>query len=316
MKIESSSYCLIDQTDSNCLVCVAMLAYNQEKYIVEALESVLSQNVDFQYKIIVADDASTDGTRNILKTYQEKYPNLFKLLLQNENVGVRQNNIDLLSNVEGEYVAALEGDDYWVDSNKLQRQVNFLKNNLEYSFCWTRFKTLHQDSRKFDLDHNIKYFKINQTEIDFDFEKLYRGWQIGTQTLVYRRRSFNIGLAGKYQLFRDIHIIVELLNKGKGACLNFIGAVYRLHDGGVYSSLSRLGRHKKSFECYKELYLSNKSNIFLKKKYIKSYKNFIQANIMEAHFLKALKFSAKLLLINYSILDFLKHIRRIYKAMG
>ena len=127
-----NSFKIIDQSDITPDVSIAMLAYNHEKYIVDAIESVLMQRTSYTYKIIIAEDFSTDNTRKIVLDYQKKYPKKIKLILQDKNVGANQNNVDLLTNLEGIYIAALEGDDYWTDPLKLQKQIDFLENNPEY----------------------------------------------------------------------------------------------------------------------------------------------------------------------------------------
>lgn len=113
-----------------------MLAFNHEKFIGEAIESVLIQKTNYTYKIIIAEDFSTDSTREIVLEYQKKYPDKIKLILQDKNVGASQNNVDLLTNLEGKYIAALEGDDYWTDPLKLQKQVDILESNPNLVGCF------------------------------------------------------------------------------------------------------------------------------------------------------------------------------------
>ena len=132
----NKAYKIINTENKPCL-SIAMLAFNHEEFISQAIESVLMQRVNFQYKLIIAEDCSTDNTRKIVLEYQKKYPHQIKLILQNRNVGANQNNYDLLSNLEGHYIAALEGDDYWTDPLKLQKQVDFLEANSDFVMCFT-----------------------------------------------------------------------------------------------------------------------------------------------------------------------------------
>lgn len=120
------------------MVSVGILTYNQVNYISQAIESVLLQEVNFDYEIVIADDYSTDGTREIVQSYAEKYPDIIKLILQEENVGLVENSKCLKRKCKGRYRATQEGDDYWVDPLRLQKQVEFLENNPDYvAVCGT-----------------------------------------------------------------------------------------------------------------------------------------------------------------------------------
>lgn len=114
------------------LVSVIMLTYNHDKYIKTALDSIIYQNVNFEYEIIVADDLSTDNTRKIIDTYVDKYPKKIIPLYRKENLGAPLNFYDALMKCRGNYIAFLEGDDFWNNNNKLQIQLDFLEHNQQY----------------------------------------------------------------------------------------------------------------------------------------------------------------------------------------
>src|SRR5438445_350989 len=103
------------------LVSACLITYNHARFIRQAIESILMQKVNFPWEFIIADDCSTDGTREIILEYQRRHPSLIRLLLRSSNIGAWRNGQALLSAVEGKYVALLEGDDYWSDEYKLQR---------------------------------------------------------------------------------------------------------------------------------------------------------------------------------------------------
>jgi glycosyltransferase involved in cell wall biosynthesis len=111
------------------LLSVCMITYNHIKYIREAIDGVLMQKVNFPWEIIIADDFSTDGTREIVLEYKKKYPNLIKLILQENNVGPAKNFMDLMSAPKSKYIAYIEGDDYWTDDLKLEKQVSLMLEN-------------------------------------------------------------------------------------------------------------------------------------------------------------------------------------------
>lgn len=120
------------------MVSVYLITYNHDIYIRQALDSILSQKTDFAYEVIVHDDASTDGTTEIVQEYAQKYPEIIVPIIQKENQYSKQVNIYktfIVDNIRGKYIAGLEGDDYWCDENKLQKQVDFLESHLEYSAC-------------------------------------------------------------------------------------------------------------------------------------------------------------------------------------
>lgn len=121
-------------------VVVWMVTYNHEHYIAQAIESVLNQQTTFSYKLIIGEDCSTDKTREICISYAEKYPDKIQLLLQKHNVGAIVNGHAIYKasfDSGASFIAMLEGDDYWADSLKLQKQVDFFKNNAECVYLFT-----------------------------------------------------------------------------------------------------------------------------------------------------------------------------------
>lgn len=129
-------------------VSVSIITYNHVNYIAQAIESVLKQQVDFTYEIIIGDDYSTDGTQKILQHYQKKYPDIIQLVLhpkRYEGVPGRLNNITNLYSCRGQYVALLDGDDYWISENKLQTQVDFLDQNPDYTLAFHEIKVVSEE---------------------------------------------------------------------------------------------------------------------------------------------------------------------------
>ena len=122
--------------DSKILVSICCITYNHAQYIRQCLDGFLMQETNFAFEILIHDDASTDGTADIIREYEKKYPNVIKPIYQEENQYSKGVNITEKYNwsrVKGKYVAQCEGDDYWIDSQKLQRQVDFMEANLEYN---------------------------------------------------------------------------------------------------------------------------------------------------------------------------------------
>lgn len=117
---------------SDIKVSISVLSYKHGPYVRKCLDSLLAQKVNFKYEIVVGEDNSQDGTREILLEYKEKYPDMFTLLLNDENMGTARNNHNIKLHCRGQYIATCESDDFWIDENKLQRQVDFLDQHPEY----------------------------------------------------------------------------------------------------------------------------------------------------------------------------------------
>lgn len=144
----------------NPKLSVCCITYNHAKYLRRAIDSVLNQVVDFNFEIIIGDDFSTDGSREILKNYEHRYPGLIRLILQTSNTGGRKNFHDVYSAATGEYVIALETDDFWIDSNKLKIQVDFLNQHPE---CIA-------------VAHNCMMVDENSHRIDKSYPAIKSGW--------------------------------------------------------------------------------------------------------------------------------------------
>lgn len=128
-----------------CMVSIWCLCYNHEDYIARTLDSFLEQETDFPFEIIISDDASTDASADIIRSYAEKYPDIIRPMLLEENVYSTGKNMFatlFFDKTRGKYVAVCEGDDYWTDKSKLQRQVDFLETHPDYSLC-VHNTTLH-----------------------------------------------------------------------------------------------------------------------------------------------------------------------------
>jgi glycosyltransferase involved in cell wall biosynthesis len=129
-------------------VSVCMITYNHEQFIAQAIESVMMQQVNFDYELVIGEDCSTDRTREIITEYYYKFPDRIRLLLWKENQGLRGRNnlVKTLFECKGKYVALLEGDDYWIDPNKLQKQVDYLDIHTECALCFHNVLVVYNDN--------------------------------------------------------------------------------------------------------------------------------------------------------------------------
>ncbi len=168
-------------------VSVIVATYNHEKYIGKALESIVSQETDFEIEALVGDDASKDGTGKIVEEYGRSYHNIIKPIIRRKNLGAFKNILDLIKRAEGEYIAFLEGDDYWIDEHKLQKQIDFLDNNRDFVASFgISYVVDENDNRHEETEQYVNLLKGNEYTVS-DFNEYFMPGQ--TATAVYRRRS-------------------------------------------------------------------------------------------------------------------------------
>lgn len=263
----------------NIYVSIICNTYNHEKFIAHTLESFLMQKTDFAFEILVHDDASTDSTPDIIRAYVEKYPNIIKPILQTENQttkGVYVTQAFQFSRAKGKYIAFCEGDDYWIDSNKLQFQVDWLEQHPQDIGCVHKYIVVDEDENI----QNIKTFGYYEKEERYtlkDFEEKELPSQLAS--LVCRNifkdqkqgypESFNaVNLQG------DIKIYLYLLAHGSIYRLPQIYSAYRFvrKVGGNSWSSRNIGVVKgyQDWRAYQELenafYENYKYKISLKKR--------------------------------------------------
>jgi len=130
------------------LVSINCITYNHEEYIADAIESFLMQKTDFDFEIIIGEDCSLDGTRKIIEGYVIKYPSKIKLITSEKNVGADENDRRVHANSNGKYIAVCEGDDYWTDPFKLQKQVTYMENNPNCTMCFHSAEIVRANKRK------------------------------------------------------------------------------------------------------------------------------------------------------------------------
>jgi len=168
---------------SDPLLSVCLITFNHNEFIEKAVDSVLIQEVNFPWELIIADDFSTDGTREILLEYKEKYPDFIKLILQERNIGAAKNWFDLINTPKGKYIAYFEGDDYWTDPHKLQKQVDFLEANEKYVGSFHNVEARYQDGGK----KPFLYCNFREAR-DITFKDLSYANVMPTCAVVFRRK--------------------------------------------------------------------------------------------------------------------------------
>lgn len=237
------------QHDDAIMVSIVVATYNHEQYIAEALDSFLIQKTNFRVEILVNDDASTDTTAQIVKKYEEKYPHLFISFYQTVNQysqGKRPWFNVLFPAARGKYIALCEGDDYWTDPLKLQKQVDFLEANLSFTICLTNTLMINE--------HN-NIIKTNKIPFNvLKFNNLIQQNVIGasTCTAVFRKSVINDTDLIKIKLapFGDWPLWLSCLESGDGIILEDICGCYRIHSNGAWNSLTVKNKNAQTLKMY------------------------------------------------------------------
>jgi len=221
------------------LLSVCLITYNHSKYIRQAIEGVLMQETSFHFDLFIADDFSTDGTRQILIEYKNKFPDKIKLIFQKKNVGPAKNWLDLITTPKSKYIAYFEGDDYWTDKTKLQKQIEFLEKNPEYSLCFHNVTELLPSGKMIPSST----YSANESKI-FSLEDLALTNFIHTPTVVYRNVITEFPDWFIHAPVGDYPFWILLAEKGKIFYFPDIMTVYR-KGVGIWSNKAGAERIKK-----------------------------------------------------------------------
>jgi len=218
-------------------VSVAMITYNHERFLAQAIESVLAQQVNFSYEIVIGEDCSTDGTRGVILDFQRRYPERTVPILRDRNVGAIRNFVETIAACRGQYVAFLEGDDYWTEVDKLQMQVDLLDGLPDRALCCHRVKTVNEaGSEEFD-------FFPPRAAGTYTLEDLLKGNFVMTCSTVLRRGS--IGPLPRWffkMKLGDWPLFALVARHGRIELMDEVMAAYRMHAGSTWSSLPQVAR--------------------------------------------------------------------------
>lgn len=230
------------------LVSVALITYKQEEYIAECIESAVAQKVDFPIEIVVGDDCSPDGTGAILEEYAQKYPEIIKYKRREKNLGMHKNWEYTIKDCTGKYIALLEGDDYWIEEDKLAKQVKLMEANPDAAMIFTNAEVLNQTSMVADDTYVMRSFDERQ---EFSFDELLKSNPAPTCTVLFRNGLFEKFPEEYYQSpYADW--MFNLLNAEHGRILYMkdVTSVYRYHPGGVFGQSDELMRIRRMLQCY------------------------------------------------------------------
>jgi len=217
------------------LVDVNIAVYNHALFLEKTLDSVLEQKTNFPFRLLIGDDFSTDGSIEILKRYEREFPDKIKVIYQPKNLGLNspeRNGIIILRKSTAKYIALLDGDDYWTDAYKLQKQVDFLESNPEFSICFHLVESLNDQGQIIGENNDQVSGPGVYTIVD-----LAKGNMIYTPSVVFRNMLngelpdwFSKSFIGDYVL----HMLSA--RHGKIYCIPEVMAVYRIHSAGTWSN--------------------------------------------------------------------------------
>lgn len=257
---------------------VCIITYNHEKYIAECLEGILMQQTSFLFDILIGEDCSTDKTRDIIRYFENKYPGIIKPVYHEKNVGAPRNHFEYcFPMITSPYVAICDGDDYWTDPGKLQKQVDFLDQHPECVICFHRINSVDSDSGI------VQQQQPGGTPVLYSWKDIFH-ISIPTLSVVFRNRIERF----PPEIFKvksgDTFLFGMLSRYGGAANLGFVGAHYRLHGGSIFSAKSKVEQYRQALHTRK---IMQRSSCFNKEQVAEIRKEVKRRKIMYIkHFIK------------------------------
>ncbi len=228
---------------------VLVFTYNHENYVAQALDSVLMQEFDGDYEVVIADDCSTDGTREILLEYQRKHPDTIRLVFADKNLNDNQITIQLFEEAAGQYIALLEGDDFWTSSSKLKKQLQFLDEHPECGMCFHNVAHLRENGDDRQVVHNSpdqkKFLSLNDV---LQASSIAYGSVVCRAGLIERFPAWYRTIFGG-----DWALCILYAERATIGYLDEVMGTYRIHSGGVWSGLDAIGKLERSIQTEKDL---------------------------------------------------------------
>ena len=253
-------------TSEKPLVSIKTITYNHAPYIKDCIEGVLKQKTNFKIEHLISDDCSSDGTREIIEEYAKKYPDIIKNISPKENLGSRQNGIRIRTACTGKYQASCEGDDYWIDPNKLQKQVDFLEANPD--FVGVFHNVGYVDERQ--IDSEVKPWRTYNRDVFTAKDTIRKLSLFHTSSYFFRNLDYKLDSISNKKITSGDMLLLGVVSKfGKLKLLDGIMSVYRRNDGGITSNETKIKYHKNRISLNKAL------NTYFDKRYKEQAKSII-----------------------------------------
>ena len=226
------------------MVSVSCLTYNHEPYIRDCLEGFVNQKTNFKFEVLIHDDASTDKTADIIREYEAKYPDIIKPIYQTENQfqkGIRINRVYQYPRAKGKYLAWCEGDDYWCDENKLQKQYDAMESNTDCVICFHTTKSISENGK--DLNRNIPKKGINEGKYDSRnwLQMYFEDSKLCQLSSFFVKANVTMGLEATLPTFMTVSpvgdkpLVLLYASKGNIYFINKIMSAYRICSKGSWN---------------------------------------------------------------------------------
>jgi glycosyltransferase involved in cell wall biosynthesis len=310
--------------DSKILVSISCLAFNHEPYIRDAIEGFLNQKTSFNFEVLIHDDASTDNTAKIIREYEGKYPDVIRPIYQEENqYSKRDGTIGRLqrSRAKGEYYAICEGDDYWIDPYKLQKQVEFLENNPDFGVVHGDCHFLYQEKDEWEYNANSKLINNKELSSEELFNALVDGsYKIRTATVLFRTELLKKRIPDSQTfLMGDTPMWLDFSQITKFKYFDESFSVYRILENSASRSTDKKKHYRFNLSMYEMrihhcLKFEYEINTRLKNKYNNSLINYKLYDQMYEPFYTLFEID-KIQSIKYKILTH-RFIRKLLKYDG
>lgn len=231
-------------------VSIAFLTYNHADFVRETLDSVMAQQINCEYEVVIGDDCSTDGTQEILLEYSKKFDKI-SLILHETNVGVHQNETDIINKCSGKYVAFIEGDDYWSDPLKIQKQIDVMEKDENFYMSFTNFIFINEKGEKIG-EYNESPDRVNYLDV-------LAGFCPKAATVLYRRSALKLPLPAEYYQvsYTDHFLFAAILKGGYGVGMPDQTACHRLHSKGVFGRINPVKKYENmlfNFKVFKKYF--------------------------------------------------------------
>ena len=225
------------------IVSIFCMVYNHEPFLQKCLDGFMMQKCKFDFEIVLGEDCSTDNSRNLILNFAKMYPGKFKLILHKYNVGANANQKLVFENCKGKYIAMCEGDDYWTDPLKLQKQVDFLEVNENFSFCFGQAKTFNQMSNEWGN------YDTGEKSI-YNVPDLIERCFFNTSTILVRNHP-SINKLNHIFYSGDVALAMTILKLGPAYKMDAIFSVYRIHIEGITKKYKNLDWIENTISMYK-----------------------------------------------------------------
>lgn len=290
------------------LVSILVITYNQKDYIKKCLDSILMQKTNFPFECIIGDDCSTDGTKEIVLNYKKKYPDIIHVLTSEKNYGPVLNGLKGIRACNGKYMSVCDGDDYWNQINKLQKQVDFLEKHSDYGMVYSDIFIINEKEEKIQNrpSKTIGYYKSG-----YIFWDLMKNCFINTNTVLIRKKILDELVNSEYFDLKSKWFIYDYwfwLNASINYQVQFINekmATYRIHNSNI-SNDKRFFSQRAHYVKLDVIKNFDKNFIHTEKD-----RNKIGGTLISMLFRKEINFTTKLTIIKL-IIKYFPSIKYIY----